>query len=473
MPETLGDLARAVGGRVLGSADFYVTDVTHDSREVESGSLFVAIPGSRVDGHEFIEGLPPGSAACVMTPRDTAVPQLVVADTRLAMGQLANLVHGRPSEHLDVVGVTGTNGKTSVSYLLASILRAAGRRPACIGTTGVVVGSTRRPLPRTTPEASDLHRLLGALRAEGMDSVVLEVSSHALALHRVEGITFAVVGFTNLSHDHLDFHRDMEEYFAAKARLFELCDRRVVNVDDLYGRRLARDHEALRVGEEVRATQTRVGTDSSTFILHVGQVRREVKLPLGGRFMIENALMAAGLAVRLGIGPAVIAAGLAGATTVPGRFEAIRMGQDFAVIVDYAHGPEGVAAAIASAREITPGRVIAVVGAGGDRDREKREPMGRAAAAADVVILTSDNPRSEDPRAIIEDVRVGTSRTSTRVLVEPDRRSGIEQALALAAGGDTVLVLGKGHEAFQEVGGRTVPFDDREVARSILQELLR
>ncbi len=473
MPEALGDLATLVGASLVGVGDLLVTDVTHDSRTVVAGSLFVAIAGSTADGHAFVRDLPQGSAACVTTPQATSIPQLVVSDTRAVLGDLAHAVHGRPSEHLAVVGITGTNGKTSATYLLASILRADGRTPACIGTTGVVVGQERKPLPRTTPEASDLHRLLGELLANGVDSVALEVSSHALTLHRVAGVRFAAVGFTNLSHDHLDFHTDLDAYFEAKARLFELSDRRVANVADPYGRRLADRHDAVRVGEDVTASEIELRIDSASFDLTIGSSSHRVELPIGGRFMVENSLVAAGLAAELGVDPATIAKGLSSAGSVPGRFEAVAAGQDFAVVVDFAHGPESIASVVASAKALTPGRVVAVVGAGGDRDREKRVPMGRAAAAADIVILTSDNPRSEDPLGIIDQLAAGAADGVAQVRIEPDRRTAITEALASATGGDTVLILGKGHETTQEAGGRTIPFDDREVARQILEELLR
>lgn len=458
---------------MVGSSEVLITDVTHDSRTAELGSLFVAVPGETVDGHTFVAGLSRIGAVCVTEPQRTALPQLVVSDTRKALGPLAHAVHGRPSAHLSVVGITGTNGKTSVSYLLASILKAAGRTPACVGTTGVIVHGERRPLPRTTPEASDLHRLLAELLREGVDSVALEVSSHALVLHRVGGVQFEAVAFTNLSHDHLDFHGSLDDYFAAKALLFERSDRRVVNVIDPHGRRLGERYAVVRVGEDIRATDITAHINASSFQLHVdGEVHR-VDLPLGGSFMIENSLVAAGLATELGVDPVTIAAGLSAAPLVPGRFEHVAAGQGFSAVIDYAHGPEGIAASIASARALTGGRVIVVVGAGGNRDREKRVPMGAAASAADVVFLTSDNPRSEDPLAIIDQLRAGTEGTRADVRIEPDRRAAIAAALSMAVAGDTVLILGKGHETTQEVGGRTIPFDDRNVARSVLEELLR
>lgn len=473
MPEQFVRLAEEVAGTIVGHRDVTITDVTHDSRSARAGTLFVAVRGASVDGHDFVPDLPAGSAACVTRVVDTDVPQVVVEDTRRALGPLAHLVHGRPSDHLTVVGVTGTNGKTSVSYLVSSILRAAGHSPACIGTTGVVRDGLRQALPRTTPEASDLHRLLASLRDDGVDSVALEVSSHALALHRVDGVRFAAVGFTNLSRDHLDFHRDLDDYFETKARLFERCGTRVINVDDPHGRRLADRYPSLEVGRDVIASNVETAIDSTSFDLHLGGVAVPVMLPMGGRFMVENCLVAAGLAMAIGIEPRVIAAGLAEAPRVPGRFEPIDAGQDFAVIVDYAHGPESVAAVIASARALTPGRVIAVLGAGGDRDREKRGPMGQAAVAADVVVLTSDNPRWEDPSGIIAQLRAGTEGGNAAVIEEPDRRGAIGAALASAGGGDTVLILGKGHETTQEVAGRTIPFDDSDVARSILEEMRR
>jgi len=470
--ETLGRLADLVGGRVVGDDTVVPTDVTHDSRQVGPGALFVAVRGAMFDGHTHVaEAVAAGATAvCVEEPVSARIPQLVVTGTRRVLGPLADAVWGHPTAALTVVGVTGTNGKTTISHLVAGIATAAGLRAAVLGTTGVVLDGGRTPLPRTTPEATDVHRLAATLRQRGVDVLAMEVSSHALALGRVDGVDFDVVAFSNLGRDHLDFHGDMETYFAAKARLFDGEVRRVVNVDDPWGRRLAaRVPVDVAVGRDVLATDVEVRADGATFTLHTPSGSARVVLPMGGRFNVENALVAAGVGHVLGWGPDVAAAGFADAPVVPGRFEPVRAGQPFAVVVDYAHTPEGVAAAIAAAREVTTGRVAVVVGAGGDRDKDKRGPMGRAAAGADLAVITSDNPRGEDPLAIIAAIRDGALGGTAEVRVEEDRREAISIALRWAVEGDTVLVLGKGHEAVQEVAGRTIPFDDRLVARELLE----
>lgn len=471
MPEQLATLSALVGGDLRGDGAIVVDDVTHDSRAVEGpGSLFVAMPGARLDGHGFVGGLDPTVPVVVERWLDHPNPQVRVDDSRGVLGALADAVHGAPSAALDVIGVTGTNGKTSVTHLLADVLRSAGRAPAVIGTTGVYADGARTPLVHTTPEASDLHRLLRTLLDAGTDVVCMEVSSHALAFGRVDGVRFRSVAFTNLSHDHLDFHGTMEAYFEAKASLFTRSEHRVVHVGDEWGARLADRHPSIRVGVDPSAHGVDVAIDRTSFRLRSGTEEVDVEIPFGGRFTVQNALVAAGLAIDLGVPLTTVGTGLGAANGIPGRFEPVRAGQPFGVVVDYAHSPAAVAEALTSAAEVTPGRVIAVVGAGGDRDRAKRVPMGSAAGAADVVVLTSDNPRSEDPDVILDEVEAGVRTTDAVVHRERDRAAAIRAALALAEVGDSVLILGKGHEATQEVEGRFEPFDDRDVARSVLEE---
>ena len=448
---------------VAGPADGggVVSGVSHDSRAVTPGDLFCCVRGARVDGHERAPEAVAAGAAALLCDHwlDLPVPQIVVTDTRLAMAAAAAAVYGHPSESLVVAGVTGTNGKTTTVHLLRAVLERAGRRSAVIGTlTGA----------RTTPEAPELQRRLAGLRAEGVEAVAMEVSSHALALHRVDGTRFRVAVFTNLSAEHLDFHTSMEDYFQAKARLFtpELADAAVVNVDDPRGRLLrdaaviptrgfsVDDLEGLEVGRTVSRFRWR------------GQ---EVEVPLGGRFNVSNALAAAEAAVTLGVEPSTVAEGLAGAASVPGRFEVVDVGQEFGVVVDYAHTPDGLERLLDTARElIGDGRLLLVFGCGGDRDRAKRPLMGAVAGRlADRVVLTSDNPRSEDPAVIISEVRSGFDDIRTLV-VEPDRRRAIALALEAARPGDLVVIAGKGHEAVQLIGDRTLAFDDRAVARELL-----
>jgi UDP-N-acetylmuramoyl-L-alanyl-D-glutamate--2,6-diaminopimelate ligase len=475
-PVTLGELAALVGGRVIGDAATTVSDLSHDSRAATAGVLFVAVRGFTVDGHRFVgraraSGAP---AVCVEADPGDGGPTLVVADTRAALGPMAARVQGNPSQHLRLVGVTGTNGKTTVSHLVESIAAAAGFTSAVMGTLGARIAGTALPVSRTTPEAADFQRLLGRMVEAGVEVAAVEVSSHALALGRVAGSRFAVAAFTNLSQDHLDFHADMEAYYQAKASLFVpgLAERAVIWVDDPAGRRLAAETvlPVTSVGRagpaEVTASDVDLSFRGSTFLLVGAGAPVRVRLPLAGEFNVANALVAAGVAAALGIPADSIAAGIGAVATVPGRFEIVETGKDFTVVVDYAHTPDGVAAVIAGARGLAGGgRVIAVVGAGGDRDRAKRPLMGSAAAAADVVIITSDNPRSEDPAAIIDEVRAGVGAGPAVVRVEVDRRRAIADALEAAHRGDVVLILGKGHEQGQQFSDRVLPFDDRVVAR--------
>ncbi len=449
-----------------------VTDVAHDSRRAGPGTLFCCVPGRRADGHDFAPAAVSAGAVALLCQRPLGLGavEIVVRDVRRAMGPLAAQLHDRPSDTLAVVGVTGTNGKTTTVHLLASILEADGRPTGVIGTlTGA----------RTTPEAPELQALLAAMRDQAMAAVAMEVSSHALAMHRTGGTRFEVAVFTNLSRDHLDFHASMEEYFQAKASLFDrgVAAAAVVNLDDPHGRLL---HDAA----QVPTTGYRL-EDAHDLVCAAGQSRFrwrgvDVTVPMGGRFNVSNALAAASAASARGVVAATVAAGLEGAGPVPGRFEPVDEGQPFVVIVDYAHTPDGIDEVLSSARALVrpgagPGRVIIVFGAGGDRDRAKRPAMGAAAVrGADLVVVTSDNPRGEDPDAIISEIMRGIPDRSARpagtaVLVEPDRGAALDVALAEAAPGDVVVVAGKGHERTQTMGDRVLAFDDREVLRGALR----
>lgn len=478
-PVSLSELGAQLDGKVVGDAAVVVEDVTHDSRRAGPGVLFVAVRGFRADGHAFAaKAAEAGSPAlCVEREVATGVTQLVVADTRRALPLLATAVHGHPSRSLHLVGVTGTNGKTTVVHLIEAIASGAGKRTGIVGTVGARIGDRAVPASRTTPEASDLQRLLAQMVAEGVDLAALEVSSHALSLHRVDGTWFEVAAFTNLSRDHLDFHGDLAHYYAAKASLFkpDRVGHAVIWIDDAHGARLAAGVTVpvTSVGwdehADIHAADAELGLDGSRFTLVVPGGRIPVELPMAGGFNLGNALIAAGCAVRMGFSPHEVAAGLAGAPVVPGRFERVDAGQPFGVVVDYAHTPEGIEAVVAAARALTAGRVILVVGAGGDRDRSKRPLMGEAASRADQVIVTSDNPRSEDPAAIMSQVAAGLSESTTQLTTEIDRRRAIRAAVRSASPGDMVLILGKGHEVGQEFADRTVAFDDREVAREELR----
>ena len=440
-----------------------VAAITHDSRAVVPGALFCCVRGERVDGHRFAADAVASGAVALLDERvlPIEVTQIVVPETRTAMAPMAASFHGHPSRQLDVVGVTGTNGKTTVVHLLAAVLEAAGRPTPMIGTlTG----------ERTTPEAPELQARLAAFRDDGASAVAMEVSSHALAQHRADAVWFAVAVFTNLSQDHLDFHGSMDEYFAAKASLFDPArvGVAVVNVDDAHGRLLG---DAIRVPTVpyslADVSDLRVGATSSTFRWR----GVEVRVPLGARINVSNALGAATAALQLGVDPATIAAGLAAAPPIPGRLEPVTAGQPFTVLVDYAHTPHGLEQVLSAVRETARGRVIVVFGAGGDRDRDKRPAMGEVATRlADLAVLTSDNPRSESPGAIIDDVRGGVRRRQV-LRVEPDRRAAIALALGDAGAGDVVVLAGKGHETTQQFDDEAVPFDDREVAGAELARL--
>lgn len=469
-PVSVGDLALLVAGDVIGERHVEITDVVHDSRSAGPGALFVAIRGLKTDGHRFVETaiVNGASAVCVEEPAaGCPVPQLVVGNSRANLGLLAAEVHGRPSSKLRVVGITGTNGKTTVAYLLESIAATAGIVAGRIGTTGASVAGTELPLARTTPEASNLQRLLASMVEAGADVVAAEVSSHALTLGRVDAVQFELAAFTNLSQDHLDFHTDMDDYFAAKALLFEShrTRRAVINRDDAWGERLAGmiDIPFLAVGDEVRAVDIVLEASGTRFRLVTPQGEAQVVLPLAGKFNVSNALVAAGCAIELGFDLDRVVAGLEAVDQIPGRYEIVQGPEPFLVVVDYAHSPEGVESVVATARATCTGSITVVLGAGGDRDRSKRPAMGKAASEADRFFITSDNPRSESPDEIIKEIRAGVEADSVELVVEADRRTAIRLALESAGPGDTVLVLGKGHEQGQEIDGRILAFDDRKV----------
>jgi UDP-N-acetylmuramoyl-L-alanyl-D-glutamate--2,6-diaminopimelate ligase len=455
------DLERLVSAlepvEVLGRPSVEVRDLAYDARAATAGSLFFAVPGERADGHDFATAaVERGAVALVVERRlDIPVPQVVVRDSRAAMAPAADVFFGEPTRELEVVGVTGTSGKTTTSHLLFAILAAAGRRPGLLGTVEARVGGERRGVVRTTPEAIDLQRVFREMLDAGDRSCAMEASSHASVLHRLDHVRFAVLVFTNLSQDHLDFHGDMESYFEAKRRLFFVEPRpiAVVNVGDEYGRRLA---------DEL--------PDAITFSAGDTGALDGVNLRLRGRFNLENALAASFAARALGIGEDSIRQGLESVRGVPGRFESVEAGQPFHVVVDYAHKPGALENVLRTARGLADGnRVIVVVGAGGDRDPGKRPLMGRLASElADVAIVTSDNPRSEDPEVIAAAVVSGAA---GEVEVELDRAAAIARAVGLARPGDVVLIAGKGAEQGQEFSDRTVPFDDREAAKEALRML--
>ena len=470
-------------GEVLAveAAPVEITGLAYDNRAVQEGTLFFCVRGFTRDGHDFAQdAIDRGAAALVVDhPLGLGAPEVVVEDVRAAMAPAAARFHGDPTARLRMAGVTGTNGKTTTCFYIRELLVAAGIPTGLLGTVTSVVGGVEAPTERTTPEAIDLQRSFRAMLEAGDRACAMEVSSHALALHRVDAVHWAVAVFTNLSRDHLDFHATMEDYFRAKRRLFEAEPRAaVVNIDDPYGRRLAADLRGrgalVTVGVEspdadVRATEVRAGLGGTAF--RVGDL--DLRIPLPGAFNVLNALGALAAARALGAGDEVLAAALARAPRPPGRFQPVDEGQGFAVIVDYAHKPDALDAVLRTARALTAGRLVVVLGAGGDRDRPKRPLMGAVAAAhADVVVVTTDNPRSEDPEAIVAEILAGVAeRDGVEVVL--DRAAAIGRAVGLAEPGDTILVAGKGHERYQELaGGVKVPFDDVEVARAALREVV-
>lgn len=487
-------LAAGIDGHLVGvgeGADPQLRGVRHDSRQVESGDLFVVLRGEHFDGARFVDQAIERGAVAVLSdrPLDCGRPQLIVADTRIALPLAANIVYGRPFEQLAVVGVTGTNGKTTVVHLLEAALLGCGASPAVIGTTAFRGPGFEEPVSHTTPEGDELARYARRAVDVGATHLLMEVSSHALDQGRVDAIAFEVAAFTNLTQDHLDYHGDMERYFKAKERLFtELSPTHsVIPIDDVYGARLAR----VACGELLRCSRTqeadiqvvlshfdRQGIDA-TVQTPAGEVR--LKSPLVGEHNVDNLMVALGSLVALGVELETASEAMSHSQGAPGRLEAIANRADVMVVVDYAHTPDALARVLAALRAITPGRLIVAFGCGGDRDRVKRPKMGRAAAdAADVMVVTSDNPRSEQPLAIIEEIVVALdglaslSPSSLRdagsgYLVEVDRQRAIGLAIAAARPGDTVLIAGKGHEDYQIIGSERRSFDDRVEARRALQ----
>jgi UDP-N-acetylmuramoyl-L-alanyl-D-glutamate--2,6-diaminopimelate ligase len=479
-----------------GDAPTGVTSITHDSRHAGAGSCFACIAGAHYDGHDFAPDAVRGGAVALLVERllepevlGAPVAQARVADVRAALGPMAATLFSHPSRAMRCIGVTGTNGKTTTTYLLEAIARAAGERVGVIGTVGARVGTDQLATSRTTPEADELQALLASMRDEHVATVAMEVSSHALAQHRVDATWFAAACFTNLSHEHLDYHGTLDAYFEAKAMLFDpaRAAAAAVNVDDPYGVRLdalarVRGLDVWTFGAEVhdpgpavRAEDVTLDRSGSTFVLVDTRraQRAETRTALIGSFNVANALAAAASALAAGFGFDDVVAGLRAPVVVPGRMERVDAGQGFDVIVDYAHTPDALDRVLGAARDVAgAGRVLVVFGCGGDRDRAKRPIMGAAAGrAADVVVLTSDNPRSEAPEAIADEVMPGLAPTTAQAVVELDREQAIALALDRAGPGDVVVVAGKGHETGQTVGDVTRPFDDRVVAREVLARL--
>lgn len=477
----LAQLLAGLDAAFTTEAPVSITGISYCSDSTRPGDAFFCVQGLNHDGHEFAgDAVARGASALVVTRRlPFDVPQAIVPDVRRALARASSRFSGDPTEKLAVVGITGTNGKTTTTYLLDSIFRSAGKKTGLIGTVETRILEQRLASPHTTPESADLQAILARMHALGVTHVSMEVSSHAIDLGRVDYVHFGAAAFTNLTQDHLDYHGTLDEYWAVKQRLFTgfVVDHRVVNIDDPRGRELARTTDAeWTVGRDpeaiVRASGEQATPISTAFTLAAPCGEARLVLPLAGGYNVSNALVAAASALAVGIPFESVIAGLQDAPQVPGRLERIDEGQPFVVLVDYAHTPDSLAKAIAAAREVTPGRVITVFGCGGDRDQQKRPLMGAAAGSgSDFAIVTSDNPRSEDPLSIIAAIEPGLVAVHARYEIEPDRAAGIRAALAIAAPGDTVLIAGKGHEDYQIFADRTVHFDDREVVREELRSL--
>ncbi|WP_433377213.1 UDP-N-acetylmuramoyl-L-alanyl-D-glutamate--2,6-diaminopimelate ligase [Streptosporangium sp. CA-115845] len=463
-----------------------VSGITIDSRQVCRGDLYVALPGATAHGADFSAQALASGAAAILTDEAgrqaavaTGLPVLVVPNPRRLLGQVSAWVYGNPAADVMVIGVTGTSGKSTTTFLLEAGLRAAGHRPGLIGGVEIHVGELRFAPKLTTPEASDLQGLFALMREQGVTAAAMEVSSHALALGRVDEVSYDVALFTNLSQDHLDFHRDLDDYFATKARLFtpEMSRVGVVNIDDAHGRELLGIAKIPMttfsaegaVEADWRAVDVRLGPEGSSFkIVGPGGVEEAATIALPGPFNVANALGAVVALVEAGVPLRTAVAGIGTLAGVPGRMERVPGGEDFQAIVDYSHKPGAVESVLCSLREVTAGRLIVVLGCGGDRDRGKRPMMGEAAARlADVAILTSDNPRSEDPLRILAEMMDGVLGVSqdgrAHVIIEPDRAAAIDLAIGRAGFGDVVVVAGKGHEQGQYIGDQVLPFDDRQV----------
>lgn len=486
-PVLLRNIANVTNANFSGDGHLVITDVTHDSRRAGPGTLFAAVKGALLDAHKFVPDVMARGAAGVISederPADFNGAWLHVADIRCAMALAAAEVHHHPSRELNLVGITGTNGKTTTAYLIASIPEAAGEPAAMTGTVEYRIGKKRVKAERTTPEATDMQRLLREAVTAGCKTAVMECSSQAMDFHRCDSLEFAVAVFTNLTRDHLDYHKTMENYWYAKQRLFDgrLGSRpktSVINIDDAYGVELAErlQKEGLKVvryglteAAEVTAKNPQFSLNGMRFELQTPEGNHEFTSPLVGPPHVYNTLAAVASGLALGYSLDVISKALAVCTGAPGRFERVQHGGDFAVVVDYAHTDDALLNVLRTARQVTEGRIITVFGCGGDRDRSKRAPMGQAAASlSDVVIVTSDNPRTEDPQRILADAEEGLRSTGKPYKKIADRREAIHEAILEARSNDLVLIAGKGHEDYQIIGREVFHFDDKEVAREVL-----
>lgn len=489
MSMVLKDLLQGIKILEATGLDKKVEGLHYDSRQIKQGHIFVCIKGYRTDGHLYIDDALNRGAAGLVVERDVRVPQGIslvrVDDSRLTLAQMAANFYRHPSRSLTLIGVTGTNGKTTVTHLIEAVLSAGGQKTGIIGTIWNKIGQQKLPVVRTTPESLDLQALLGGMVKAGVDAVSMEVSSHALYLHRVSGCEFDVGVFTNLTQDHLDFHESFDEYKAAKMLLFKGLGRErtkgrpcyaVVNIDDPIGQEIVRNTDVSVVtygihnDADVKAENIQLNATGTSFTVVYNQETIPISVSLPGKFNVYNCLAAFCVGLKEGVPPALLSSALKGVKGVPGRFELVDEGQDFTVIVDYAHTPDGLENVLKTARGITSGRLITVFGCGGDRDQGKRPLMGRLSGdISDYTVITSDNPRSEDPEKIIEQIEDGIRENrDTRYTTIIDRYEAIRHAVHSAREGDCVVIAGKGHETYQIIGDQVLPFDDHQVAREIL-----
>jgi UDP-N-acetylmuramoyl-L-alanyl-D-glutamate--2,6-diaminopimelate ligase len=465
--------------RIDGEPDIEISGIYYDSKQVKDGSLFFCIEGYRADGHDYAASAVEKGAAAVVLRKDIPLPEGVtkvfVPDTRKAMGLIASALYEKPSEDLLLFGVTGTNGKTTTTYMIKSILEQAGKKTGLIGTIANMIGSRMIPAERTTPESPDLQKLMRDMVNEKVNAAVMEVSSHSLALHRVIGCTYDIGIFTNLTQDHLDFHGTFENYLAAKKKLFEQSRLAIINVDDESGREILKDLECqyftygIYKPADIYARDIEIMVDGVSFNLHILGGKISIVLSIPGIFSVYNALAAAAACYAAGISLKDIQKGLTSIKGVPGRFETLDTGTGFSIILDYAHTPDGLENILKTARGLTDGRLVTLFGCGGDRDAAKRPMMGEVAGRySDLCIITSDNPRYEDPVKIIEDILPGIAKTHCPYKVIVDRREAIEYAIKNARENDLIILAGKGHETYQIIKGDTYPFDEKEIVAQIL-----
>ncbi|MBE0447694.1 MAG: UDP-N-acetylmuramoyl-L-alanyl-D-glutamate--2,6-diaminopimelate ligase [Actinobacteria bacterium] len=484
----LKDILSGVSYRLIsGDVNIEVSGLAYDSRMVKSGDLFFCIKGFNTDGHDFAQKAVETGAVGIIVEEiqhDLTVTQILVDNTRVAMARAASAYFDHPTSKLKLVGITGTNGKTTTSFMVDGVLRAAGYKTGLIGTIEYRIGDARIPVDLTTPESLNIQSLFADMVDNGVEAAIIEVSSHAIDLSRIEACDFDALVFTNLSQDHLDYHGTIDEYFRVKRSIFEITSDRglihIINADDGYGRLLIKQGKKnqLRYSTkdkvEVYATDIELRQDGSKLRLHApaGSINLILRLP--GLYNVYNALAATSVAIALGMDIDEIKIGLEGVGSVPGRFERIDCGQNFMVIVDYAHTPDSLEKVLRAARQLTKGGLITVFGCGGDRDRAKRPIMGKIGAElSDFAIITSDNPRSEEPLVIIEEIVAGAREVrSTNYCVEEDRKIAVKMAVGYAQPGDIIIIAGKGHERGQEIAGEKIPFDDREVVRSLLEEMM-